>query len=89
MSTGTLNVFGLIASLTGSALLLYASLYKKEFDGYVFDGNQAYQVDDKIPNDKWQEEADKYLKQKKFLNIGGFGLMTLGTLLQIISALCV
>lgn len=85
-----LTFIGLLLTLIGSTLLFFNSVSKKQIGNTIFDGDQVQQFEAdsehrEVPESEWRPIADRLRKQTKILNSVGFGLVALGTLLQMIA----
>lgn len=81
---------GLSLTLIGACLLFIYNLPQKKIGNVIITGDTAMKyVQDSnerdIPESEWQPIADRFIKKAKILNRTGFGLLAVGTLLQMVA----
>jgi hypothetical protein len=84
----TFSIVGLWCTLAGASLLFFYGFPSKEIGNITLHGTVALRsVGHPLPEDDpavWQPKAAAYLDRAKILNRLGFGLVVIGTLLQIV-----
>lgn len=86
-----LSFVGLSFTLVGAALLFFYGLPVKRIGHVTIFGLTALEVagdvESKLAPEEWQRQANAFLARAKVLNRAGFGLVAIGTLLQMIGIL--
>lgn len=87
----SLNLAGLTFTLIGACLLFFYGLPRKRIGNVLVVGDTAFKVspepnESSVPDGQWQSDASRFLARAKSLNMLGFALVALGTLLQMVAA---
>lgn len=85
-----INLVALVLTLIGSALLFFYGFPAKKIGNVLFYGNLAMESpplegERAVPRAEWEPLFNEFKWRAKFFNRLGFGLITLGTALQIIA----
>jgi hypothetical protein len=85
-----LAFLGLFLTLVGACLLFFYGLPQKRIGNVIVQGTTAMQYvpdpgEPSVPPTEWQPIADKFLKRAKVLNSAGFGLVAVGTLMEMLA----
>lgn len=84
-----MSFVGQFLVLAGSALLFFYGLPHKKIGSVVVWGIQAMNVagpgEESTPQEKWQPLADAFIRRVLVLNRTGFGLIAIGSVLQMVS----
>lgn len=87
-----LNVLGLSISLIGAGMLFFRSVWRQQIGNTIITPDVVWQFQEDqghsaVPQPTWSPIGDKLWRRGRYLNGWGFGLIVLGTALQIAGAL--